>query len=42
VKLDRGPVMSMKDEAELGLAIHWIQQALISAFEDLLERVGNL
>jgi hypothetical protein len=26
--------MSMKDEAGLGLAIHWIQQALISAFED--------
>ena len=26
--------MSMKDEARLGLAIHWIQQALISAFED--------
>jgi len=29
-KLDGGPVMSMKDEAGLGLAIHWIQQALIS------------
>jgi hypothetical protein len=27
--------MSMKDEAGLGLAIHWIQQALISAYEDL-------
>jgi len=33
-KLERGPEMSMKDEAGLGLAIHWIQQALISAFED--------
>jgi hypothetical protein len=29
-----GSEMSMKDEAGLGLAIHWIQQALISAFED--------
>jgi hypothetical protein len=26
--------MSMRDEAGLGLAIHWIQQALVSAFED--------
>jgi hypothetical protein len=26
--------MSMKDEAGLGLAVHWIQQALLSAFED--------
>jgi len=26
--------MNMKDEAGLGLAIHWIQQALISAYED--------
>jgi hypothetical protein len=33
-KLEKGPEMSMKDEAGLGLAIHWIQQALISAFED--------
>jgi len=24
----------MKDEAGLGLTIHWIQQAFISAFED--------
>jgi hypothetical protein len=33
-KLERDPEMSMKYEAGLGLAIHWIQQALISAFED--------
>jgi hypothetical protein len=33
-KLGRGPEMSMKDEAGLGLAIYWIQQALVSAFED--------
>jgi hypothetical protein len=33
-KLERGPEMSMKDEVGLGLAIHWIQQALISTFED--------
>jgi hypothetical protein len=26
--------MNMKDEAELGLAIHWVQQAQISAYED--------
>jgi hypothetical protein len=26
--------MNMKDEAGLGLAVHWIQQALISACED--------
>jgi hypothetical protein len=33
-KLERGPEMSMKYEAGLGLVIHWIQQALISAYED--------
>jgi hypothetical protein len=33
-KLERGPEMSMKDEAGLGLAVHSIQQALISAFKD--------
>ena len=26
--------MSMKDKAGLGLAVHWIQQALITAYED--------
>jgi hypothetical protein len=26
--------MNMKDEAGLGLEIHWVQQALISAYED--------
>ena len=33
-KLERGHEMSMKDEAGLGLAVHWIQQALITAYED--------
>jgi hypothetical protein len=33
-KLEWGPEMNMKDGAGLGLAIHWIQQALVSAFED--------
>ena len=33
-KLERGPEMSMEDEAGLGLAVHWIQQALITAYED--------
>ena len=26
--------MNMKDEAGLGLAIHWVQQALITTYED--------
>ena len=26
--------MNMKDDAGLGLAIDWVQQALISAYED--------
>jgi hypothetical protein len=26
--------MNMKDESGLGLAIHWVQQALISTYED--------
>ena len=33
-KLERGPEMNMKDEAGLGLAVHWVQQALITAYED--------
>jgi hypothetical protein len=33
-RLERGPEMNMKDEAGLGLAVHWVQQALISAYED--------
>jgi hypothetical protein len=33
-RLERGPEMNVKDEAELGLAVHWVQQALISAYED--------
>ena len=32
-KLERGPEMSMRDEAGLGLAVHWIQQALISTYK---------
>ena len=32
--LERGPEMTMKDEAGLGLAVHWIQQALNTAYED--------
>ena len=30
----RDPKMNMKDEAGLGLAVHWVQQALISTYED--------
>jgi hypothetical protein len=26
--------MNTKNEARLGLAVHWVQQALISAYED--------
>jgi hypothetical protein len=33
-KLERGPEMNMKDETGLGLAVQWVQQALISAYED--------
>jgi len=33
-RLARGPEMNMKDEFGLGLAIHWVQQALISASDD--------
>jgi nitrite reductase/ring-hydroxylating ferredoxin subunit len=33
-QLERGPEMNMKNEAGLGLAIHWVQQDLISAYED--------
>jgi hypothetical protein len=33
-KLEGGPEMSMKEEAGLGLAIQWIQQALTSAFKN--------
>jgi hypothetical protein len=32
--LERGPEMDMKDEASLGLAILWIQQTLLSAYEN--------
>ena len=33
-KLERGSQMNTKDEAGLGLAIHSIQQALVSAYEE--------
>jgi hypothetical protein len=33
-KLERVPEMNMKDEAGLGLAVHWVQQALITTYED--------
>jgi hypothetical protein len=33
-RLERGPEMDIKDEASLGLAIQWIQQALFSAYEN--------
>ena len=29
--LEKNPEMNIKNEAGLGLAIHWVQQALISA-----------
>jgi hypothetical protein len=32
-RLEGGPEMSMKEKAGLGLAAHWIQQALILAYE---------
>jgi hypothetical protein len=32
-KLERGPELNVKDEAGLRLAVHWVQQALISAYE---------
>jgi len=33
-RLERGPEMDMKSDAGLGLVIHWVQQALILAYED--------
>jgi len=33
-RLERGPEMNTKNEAGLWLAIHWVQQALISVYED--------
>jgi hypothetical protein len=33
-RLERGPGIDMKIEAGLGLAIHWLQQALILAYEN--------
>jgi hypothetical protein len=31
---ERGPKMGMRDETGLGLAVHWVQQALISAYDN--------
>jgi hypothetical protein len=33
-KLERGPEVDMKDEAGLGLEVHWIQEAVTSAYEE--------
>jgi len=33
-RLERGPEMDMKSDTGLGLAIHWVQLAHISACED--------
>jgi hypothetical protein len=33
-QLERSPEMDMKNEAGLGLAIHTVQEGLISAYED--------
>jgi hypothetical protein len=33
-RLEQGPKMDMKDEARLGLTIYYVQQALISAYEN--------
>jgi hypothetical protein len=33
VRLERVPETNMKDEAGLGLAVHWFQHALISAYD---------
>ena len=33
-KLERGPELSMEDEAGLGLAVQWIQQSLVTAYEE--------
>jgi len=46
-RLERGPRLDVKYEAGLGLAIDWVQQALISVYEDncplnLSGQVGNL
>jgi hypothetical protein len=32
--LSRGPMMNIENEAGLGLAMHWVQHALITAYED--------
>jgi selenocysteine lyase/cysteine desulfurase len=32
--LDRGPVECMADEAGMGLALNWVQHALVTAYEN--------
>jgi hypothetical protein len=32
--LSRGPMMSIEDEAGLGLALNWVQHALTTAYKD--------
>jgi len=34
VTLERGPVLNMEDKARMGLAVQWIQQALVTAYEE--------
>jgi hypothetical protein len=42
-RLEMGPGMDMKSEAGLGLAIYWLQQALILAYENNCPlKLGNL
>jgi len=46
-KLEKGPEMSMKMEADLGLAVHWIQHPSsppmrTTVLFDLLEMVGKV
>jgi hypothetical protein len=33
-RLEKGPEINMKNEAGFGLAIYWVQQALIRTYED--------
>jgi hypothetical protein len=46
-RLKRCPEMNIKDEVGLWLVVHWVQQALISAYEDnclldLLKQADNI
>lgn len=33
-RLEQGPEINMNDEAGMGLSIHFVQQVVISAYED--------